>query len=310
MALDGTKPSFSTNQTVCFSLINDVAKSLRSDINMLKAQMSSHLTDNAVQRRRVLGACVLLTYALLYTCFAVGSSLVPVVVGKSALSPGDKAWLALSAIAGAFVAIYLIFFFTGIKLEWQTSWKRYGLLFILGSAVDGISNYLTHSSWLGVPNHALILVLTGVANVGMLFAAVGIGLIVAQGMRQVNYLVMAAIVAAATDIISVFMGPTKHLITTDAFAYLSFQWGILGLGDISPIIGMGDFIFLALFFTGVRKFGWAAHKTLYAMCFALAIGLLSTLYGPRALPALPFMAVALLITHVNDIKQARVLQAA
>lgn len=169
------------------------------------------------------------------------------------------------------------------------------MLFIGGSLVDIVANLGTHPSRLGVPGHALVVTLIGLANVGMLCAAVGIGLIVAQGMREVNCLLMAAVVAAITDIVSVFMGPTGHLITTDVFDYLSFQWGILGLCGISPIIGMGDFIFLALFFTGARKFGWDARKTLWGMWCALATGLLATLYGPHALPALPFMAVALLV---------------
>lgn len=203
------------------------------------------------------------------------------------------------------MATYFIFCFSGIQGDWQRSWKKYGLLFIGGSAIDIAANYCAHPMRFGLPSHALVLLLTGVANAGMLFAAVGIGLIVAQGMREVNYLIMAAVVAALTDIVSVFMGPTKHLITTNAFDYMAFQWGILGLGDVSPIIGMGDFVFLALFFMGVRKFGWDARKTLWGMSCALACGLLATLYGPHALPALPFMAVALLVVHASDIKAQR-----
>lgn len=267
--------------------------------------VSLNAPEIAERQRRITGTGVLLAYSFFYTCFAIGAAHSPVIVNGAALTAGTKAWLGFSAIIGAIVATCFIFFFSSIHGDWQRSWKRYGMLFIGGSIIDIAANYAAHPSRLGVLDHTLIITLIGLANLGMLFAAVGIGLIVAQGMREVNYLLMAAVVAALTDIVSVFMGPTKHLITTDVFDYLSFQWGILGLGNISPIIGMGDFVFLTLFFTGARKFGWDARKTLGAMCCALAVGLLATLYGPRALPALPFMAMALLVVHAGDIKRTR-----
>ena len=112
---------------------------------------------------------------------------------------------------------------------------------------------------------------------------------------------MAAIVAAVADFISVSVGPTRHIIGTDVAPYISLHWGIVGMGGVATIVGMGDFLFLSLFFVGARKFGWNTRLTLAAMCLALAVAFLSMLLLPRPLPALPFLAVALLAVHGKDI---------
>ncbi len=257
-------------------------------------------------QRRLWRGVALLVYALLYTAFAVGARRVPDV----GLHPGAAARLVIlgSAVSGALVSLVFIYLYSDTGTTWQESWKRYGRVFIVGGLLDLGCNFLAHPTAPRTVAPDLALALIGIANLGMLLCAVAMGLIVAQGMKSVNHLVTAAVVGALTDMVSVFMGPTKHNITTDVFYYLSFQWGILGLSDVQPVVGMGDFIFIALFFVGVRRFGWKAQRTLIALGAALTIGFVLAIYGPReatALPALPFLGAGLLVAHGGDIRRAR-----
>jgi hypothetical protein len=133
-------------------------------------------------------------------------------------------------------------------------------------------------------------------------AAISVGLLVGRGLQKPNYLIMAAIVGALTDIYSVYSGPTKQIVSSNAFSYLSFHWGIIGQGGVGPIVGVGDFVFLTLFFFGARRFGLDDRKTFVAMLVAFAVGFLFTLISPAGIPALPFMAAALLLTHGRELK--------
>jgi hypothetical protein len=144
--------------------------------------------------------------------------------------------------------------------------------------------------------------LIGVGNLGVLLAALGVGLLVGRGLQKPNYLVMAAIVGAITDIFSVYAGPSKHLLGSAAFPYVAFQWGLVGQGGVFPMVGAGDFIFLTLYFYGARKFGLDDRKTFAAMIVAFAVGFLSLLFSPTGIPALPFMSLALLLVHGRELK--------
>jgi hypothetical protein len=66
---------------------------------------------------------------------------------------------------------------------------------------------------------------------------------------------------------------------------------------------MGDFIFLVLYFAGVRKFGLSQKRTFLAMGAAFIVGFLSTLISPHGVPALPFMSFALLAVNLGSLKQ-------
>ena len=246
----------------------------------------------------------LLVYSLLFGLFATAAVLLP--------ASEDKRVLIFSAIAGALTATYVVFILSAMpddlkSLEW---------LVLPGAAIDVICHLLVirYTAVGGArpevitadnTGGAVILALLGVANLGMLGVAVGSGLLLAKGLRSLSYLLVAAIASALADTISVAAGPTKHIMALDVAAYISLQWGVIGLGGVTQIVGMGDFIFLTLFFTGARKFGWNDTKTLLAMSAALMAGFLAMLVPETlpALPALPFMTVALLAAHATDIRR-------
>ena len=201
----------------------------------------------------------------------------------------------ISALVGSWLAIGLVWLYSEGKSD--DSWLRQ--LIISGIIIDILFNLLAARSD-GFP--VLAAPLTAVGNLGVLMFAIGLGLAVARGLQKPNYLVLAAIVGAVTDIFSVYAGPTKHLIGTGAFGYLSFAWPLIGAGGVQGIVGVGDFVFLALFFDGARRFKLDDRVTLWAMCGAMIVGFAFTWITQAGVPALPFFAVALLLAHGRELK--------
>ena len=128
----------------------------------------------------------------------------------------------------------------------------------------------------------------------------GLGWLVSRGLKKPSYLITAAVVGALTDIFSVYMGPSKLVLSSDVFPYVSYQWGLAGQG-VMPCVGAGDFIFLCLFFAGARRFGLDDRKTFWAMTVAFGLGFLSIAFSPMGVPALPFMAALLLLVHWREL---------
>ncbi|MBI3922558.1 MAG: hypothetical protein HY318_14135 [Armatimonadetes bacterium] len=235
------------------------------------------------------GVAPLVAYAVLYGSFAVGATKSP--------GPPNLGFLLFSTIVGALVAIYLVYSFSGLTSDWR---RLFGLV-VIGGAVDVAGNFLPgYLRTVGVAGRVLTPALIGLANLGLLTVAVGCGGLLAKGLRQASYLFLAALVSAIADTYSVFAGPTKHLVETEAVYYLTYQWGLISRGGIVPTIGVGDFVFLTLYFVGVRKQGWDDRKTLAAMALSFILGFLALLLRKQGLPALPFMAAGLLAAHARD----------
>jgi hypothetical protein len=218
-------------------------------------------------------------FALLAWLFPEGEAFAPIFV---------------SAWGGAIIGTLLVWVFGNGRAD------DYAIRSLLVSGV--IIDLLFHRLALGIASiKVLSAALHAVGNLGMLMAAIGLGLWVGRGLQKPNYLVMAALVGALTDVFSVYAGPTKHLLGTGAFPYVSFHWGILGQGGVMPIVGAGDFVFLALYFFGARKFGLDDRKTLLAMIAALGLGFWTGWWFQVAIPALPFMSAALLSVHGREL---------
>ena len=223
-----------------------------------------------------------------FACFTVCAVL-------SWIMPDDnEAMIFISALVGSWLAIGLVWLYSEGKSD--DSWLRQ--LIISGIIIDILFNLLAARAIVPV----LAAPLTAVGNLGVLMFAIGLGLAVARGLQKPNYLVLAAIVGALTDIFSVYAGPTKHLIGSSAFGYLSFAWPLVGAGGVQGIVGVGDFVFLALFFDGARRFKLDDRVTLWAMCGAMIVGFAFTWVTQAGVPALPFFAVALLLAHGRELK--------
>lgn len=219
---------------------------------------------------------------------------------KLSVDTGQITFALLSAWIGALFGIALVFLWSRISQD-----NRSLLILVAsGMAIDVLCNGIAAQLEGAQANGVLWLWLIALGNLGVLAAATGVGLVLARGLRKPNYLVVAALAGALADIASVYFGPSKHLALTAAFPYVAYQWGVFGQGVI-PCVGAGDFLFLSLFFSGVRRFGLNDRKTLMAMSIAFGLGFASLIFNPKGIPALPFMAALLLLAHGRELKYSR-----
>ena len=256
-------------------------------------------------------------YYVLFFVFAwiARSDISERIVAASGWTPPAMLLPIVTAWLGASVGITVVFLFS----KWQEkpssaddkdapvagnqSQVSQLIRFLLGGIIVDIACNYAAMKWLGTPGESgvLQLALMATANLGILTAATSAGILVARGLREPRYLVMAAIVGAITDIFSVYAGPSKQVVSSDVFPYLGYQWGVFGQGVI-PCVGAGDFIFLSLYFVGARRFGLSERKTFMAMIAAFGLGFVSLVLTGAAIPALPFMATLLLLVHARQLK--------
>src|SRR5918997_1374803 len=122
----------------------------------------------------------------------------------------------------------------------------------------------------------------------------------ARYVKSVGVVVLIVAVAIASDLFSVFAGPTKALVEEDSPAldvllHIFPTFGsALGFG-----LGVSDFIFLALFAAASRFLHLRYTATLLGVCFAAFLAVTAGLLLQRPLPALPFIATAFVIVNAD-----------
>ncbi len=142
-----------------------------------------------------------------------------------------------------------------------------------------------------------------------------IGRLISRIIREANILVPVCIVAAAADIFTVYWGPTGKFLAQapQVVAALSVQIpevgsatgpeGVAGLRFIT--MGLGDFIFLAVFLTAGARLGFNLARTGWVIAIILAVGLTTLFFVPAAAPLLPFIAAGFLIANWREFQLSR-----
>jgi hypothetical protein len=144
----------------------------------------------------------------------------------------------------------------------------------------------------------LLLLALSLANFFRLLAAAALGVSLARYVKSVGVVVLIVAVAIASDLFSVFAGPTKTLVEEDSPAldvllHIFPTFGsALGFG-----LGVSDFIFLALFAAASRFLNLRYLTTLLCVCFGAFLALSVGLFLERPLPALPFIALAFVLAN-------------
>ena len=151
----------------------------------------------------------------------------------------------------------------------------------------------------------LPLVALFVANLLRVAAAATVGLALARYVNSSGVALLIAGVATASDLFSVFAGPTKALVQGDSpaldFLLLIFPtFGRpLGFG-----LGISDFIFLALFAAVARLLDLRSKLTLASGCAATVLAMTAGLLLERPLPALPFISLSFVLANADLLYRA------
>jgi hypothetical protein len=138
------------------------------------------------------------------------------------------------------------------------------------------------------------------ANLSRIVAAACLGISLARYVRSVGVILLIAAVAVASDLLSVFAGPTRVLIeeespVLDLLIVVFPTFGsALGFG-----LGVSDFVFLALFVAASRFLNLRYVATLICVCSAAFLAVTAGLLLGRPLPALPFVATAFLLVNAD-----------
>jgi hypothetical protein len=169
------------------------------------------------------------------------------------------------------------------------------------SAALGLSSaFLARPEDLVDGSGVLVLLVLCVADLTRILAAACLGIALARYITSVGVALIIVLAAIASDLFSVFAGPTRVLVREDSpvldgllLVFPTFG-SALGFG-----LGVSDFIFLALFAAASRFLDLRYAATLLGLCFGAFLAVTAGLLLQRPLPALPFIAVAFVIVNAD-----------
>jgi hypothetical protein len=228
------------------------------------------------------------------TGLAVLTLLLPL---ADAPEPPRAAWITAYALVLTSVASLLHGFLLAAR-GYTTS-----RLLVLGAAAavfGGLFVLLTRPEDLengsgSLPSFALLL-----ANLFRILAGASLGISLARYVSSVGVVLLIAAVATASDLLSVFAGPTKMLLEEDspALDLLLLVFPTFG-SALGFALGVSDFVFLALFAAASRFLNLRYLATLLCTCFATFLAVTAGLLLARPLPALPFIAIAFVLANAD-----------
>jgi len=132
----------------------------------------------------------------------------------------------------------------------------------------------------------------------MLFSAASFCVLIGRGIKTVPSIVSFSIAGSIADIVSFNWGPTHYFMKAaeqlnPASLLNLMAFSIVFKGSICPIVGLGDFIFIGIYFIALRQIGagsWAQFIIPTAgLLGALVVGVLV-----GGIYAIPFMAAVVI----------------
>ncbi|HEX7477542.1 MAG TPA: hypothetical protein VF331_07025 [Polyangiales bacterium] len=134
----------------------------------------------------------------------------------------------------------------------------------------------------------------------LLAAGSVLGALVGSGIEHPGHLLFVALVSALADTFSVTQpeGPSAAIVQApQVLALLALPWPMLGTGQITPFLGVGDVLFTSLYVAAARTHALPARRTLLALAAAYFATMAAVLATALPIPALPFLGFAMLIAH-------------
>lgn len=149
--------------------------------------------------------------------------------------------------------------------------------------------------WAVIPLLALF-----VSNILRISAAAALGISLARHVTSPAIALLIAAMATASDLFSVFAGPTKAMVEKNAPAldFLLVIFPTFGQA-LGFALGISDFIFLALFITMSLLLNFRHIPTTLAVCAGTLLAMTTSLLLERPLPALPFISLAFVLVNAD-----------
>jgi hypothetical protein len=119
--------------------------------------------------------------------------------------------------------------------------------------------------------------------------------------ETVAWVALVALIIPWVDAISVWRGPTKHIVThqRELFTTFSFAFPVPGEENTAQL-GLPDLMFFALFLGAAQRWGLRVKLTWAAMCLSFGATLaLAVAFDLGGLPALPLLALGFLMPNAD-----------
>jgi hypothetical protein len=191
---------------------------------------------------------------------------------------GDVAFLALVLIPGVFALVYIVL----------PLWDANGLL-LLALALAAVSAILTAAE------------LDVAANFVKAGAVTAAGFWFLRYFENLSWVVLVAALVPWIDAISVWRGPTRHIVEEqeEVFTALSIAFPLPG-EHASANLGLPDVLFFSLFLAAAVRFGLRTRWTWVAMALSFGATLaLAVAFDVAGLPALPGLCIAFLAVNAD-----------
>ena len=119
--------------------------------------------------------------------------------------------------------------------------------------------------------------------------------------ETVAWVTVVALIIPWVDAISVWRGPTKHIVTKQPELFTTFSFAFPVPGEVNTAqLGLPDLMFFALFLGAADRWGLRTKLTWVAMALSFGTTLaLTVAFDIGGLPALPLLAFAFLMPNAD-----------
>lgn len=140
----------------------------------------------------------------------------------------------------------------------------------------------------------------------MLFA-VSLGYAVSFVIRESGMILPVAVLAGLTDCWNVVIGPLGRLVerSPDVVAAFAVELPSPVVGARTTMMGMGDFVFLALYFGVLHRFSMNENGAFWLSYALLTASMLAVTKWGLAVPALVPLSIGVLLPNARNIRLSR-----
>ena len=140
------------------------------------------------------------------------------------------------------------------------------------------------------------------ANFAKLPAVVAVGLWFLRYFERMSWVVLIALLVPLVDAVSVWRGPTRHIVTEQPEVFTALSYAAPVPDDIFAL-GLPDVLFFTLFLAAAARWRLRVGVTWAAMLVALgatvALAVWTNPFGIGGLPALPALSIAFLLANAD-----------